>query len=88
MRFWLFGTFVIVFAAVTIYIGLFSNRDWWLAIRTGFPIWAITGVLCIIWYFVYKYWLTQRDSPKMAESGEAKQVDMEQPVDQVEMEQT
>ena len=25
MRFWLFGTFVIVFAAITIYIGMFTN---------------------------------------------------------------
>lgn len=60
MRFWLFGTFVIVWAAITMYIGLFADRDWWLAIKSGFPIWATVGVLCIIWYFVYKYILVQR----------------------------
>jgi hypothetical protein len=60
MRFWLFGTFLIVWAALTIFIGLFSNRDWWLAIRTGFPIWGIVGALCIIWYFVYKFYLSRK----------------------------
>lgn len=56
MRFWLFGTFVIVFAAVTIYIGLFTNQDWIMALRAGFPIWGIVGVLCVVWYYGYKYW--------------------------------
>jgi uncharacterized RDD family membrane protein YckC len=56
MRFWLFGTFVIVFAAITGYIGLFTNRDWWMAIRAGFPIWGITGGLCILWYIGYYWW--------------------------------
>lgn len=60
MRFWLFGTFIIVWAALTIFIGLFSNRDWWLAIRAGFPIWGIVGALCIIWYFVYKFYLGRK----------------------------
>lgn len=60
MRFWLFGTFLIVWAALTIFIGLFSNRDWWLAIRAGFPIWGIVGALCIIWYFVYKFYLGRK----------------------------
>jgi hypothetical protein len=62
MRFWLFGTFLIVWAALTIFIGLFSNRDWWLAIRAGFPIWGVVGALCIIWYFVYKFYLNRKDA--------------------------
>lgn len=57
MRFWLFGTFLIVWAALTMYIGLFTDRDWWYAIRTGFPMWGLVGALCIVWYFVYKFWL-------------------------------
>jgi hypothetical protein len=57
MRFWLFGTFLIVWAAITMFIGLFTDRDWLLAITTGFPIWGLVGALCIIWYFVYKVWL-------------------------------
>ena len=64
MRFWLFGTFVIVWAAVTGYIGLFTDRDWWVAIKAGFPIWGITGVLTIVWYYFYKWWLGRKeDSP-------------------------
>jgi len=60
MRFWLFGTFVIVFAAITLYIGLFTNRDWLLALRQGFPIWGIVAGLCAIWYYGYKAWLTRK----------------------------
>ena len=62
MSFWLFGTFIIVWAAVTIYIGLFTNRNWWVAIKSGFPIWAVVGVLCVIWYFVYRYILLRKSS--------------------------
>lgn len=60
MRFWLFGTFLIVWAALTIFIGLFTDRDWFLAIRAGFPIWGIVGALCIVWYFVYKFYLDRK----------------------------
>jgi len=60
MRFWLFGTFIIVWAAITIYIGIFTNRDWWMAIRAGFPIWGIVGVLCIAVYFGYAAWLKRK----------------------------
>lgn len=60
MRFWLFGTFVIVWAAITLYIGLFTNRDWWMAIRSGFPIWGIVGALCILFYFGYKMYVTRK----------------------------
>jgi hypothetical protein len=59
MRFWLFGTFVIVFGAITIYIGLFTSRDWIMALRAGFPIWGIVGLLCIVWYFAYKFWVNR-----------------------------
>jgi len=60
MRFWLFGTFVIVFAAVTAYIGIFSNRNWWLAIQAGFPIWGLAAVLAVVWYYLYKWYLTRQ----------------------------
>jgi hypothetical protein len=60
MRFWLFGTFVIVFAAITAYIGIYANRDWLLAIQAGLPIWGLTAVLCIVAYFGYKYYLTRK----------------------------
>ncbi len=60
MRFWLFGTFVIVFAAVTAYIGIFSNRNWWLAIKAGFPIWGLGAVLAVVWYYLYKWYLSRK----------------------------
>jgi hypothetical protein len=60
MRFWLFGTFIIVWAAITLYIGLFTDNDWWWAIRAGFPIWGIAGALCILWYVGYSWWLNRK----------------------------
>jgi len=60
MRFWLFGTFAIVFAAVTAYIGIFTNRDWWMAIKAGFPVWGLTGVLAMAWYYLYKWYLNRK----------------------------
>jgi uncharacterized RDD family membrane protein YckC len=70
MRFWLFGTFVIVFAAITMYIGMFTNQDWMMALRAGFPIWGIVGVLSIVWYFGYKFWIS-RDADKGVEEPPA-----------------
>lgn len=65
MRFWLFGTFVIVWAAVTAYIGLFTDQNAWVAVTAGFPIWGITGVLCIVWYFGYRWWLGRSPDQEM-----------------------
>lgn len=62
MRYWLFGTFVIVFAALVTYVGLFADRNVWLAITASFPIWGLTGVLCAIIYFVYKWILNRREN--------------------------
>ena len=56
IAYWLFGTFVLVWASVTTYIGLFTNRDWLTAIRAGFPIWGITAVLCAGAYAGYRAW--------------------------------
>jgi hypothetical protein len=58
MRYWLFGTFVIVFSAVTIFAGgplglglsVFSISAFWLAM-------AIVAVLCVVWYYIYKGYL-------------------------------
>ncbi len=60
MRFWLFGTFVIVFAAITVYIGIFTGSDWLAALKAGFPIWGITAVVCVAWYFLYQFILNRR----------------------------
>lgn len=61
MRFWLFGTFVIIFTAVTIYVGgalgtgllIFRELYFWLAI-------VLTAVLCVVWYFIYKWYLDRK----------------------------
>jgi hypothetical protein len=58
MRFWLFGTFTIIFAATTVYIGgaigtgllIFQQFFFWLAF-------AITAILCVLWYYIYKWYL-------------------------------
>ncbi|OGO14182.1 MAG: hypothetical protein A2Y93_07140 [Chloroflexi bacterium RBG_13_68_17] len=60
MRFWLFGTFMVVFAAITAYIGIFTAGDWWTALRTGFPIWGLTGFLCLTFYLIYFLWLWRK----------------------------
>jgi uncharacterized protein YybS (DUF2232 family) len=60
MRFWLIGTFLIVFAAVIVYIGLFVGSDWARAMRAGFPIWGAVGLLCLVWYHVYKFIMGRR----------------------------
>ena len=60
MRFWLFGMFIIVFVAITMYIGLFTDRNPWVALRAGFPIWGITGALCVVWYYGYKWYLGRK----------------------------
>lgn len=60
MRFWLFGTFAVVLAATTGYIGLFTGQDWLAALKAGFPIWGITAVLCIVWYVGYSLWIKRK----------------------------
>jgi hypothetical protein len=60
MRFWLFGTFAIVFAAVTAYIVLFSGGNIGQALLAGWPIYGITAVLCVLWYFFYQWYLNRQ----------------------------
>jgi hypothetical protein len=55
MRYWLFGSFVIVFAAITTYIGLFTDRNAMLALTAGFPIWGLTALACVLIYYGYKF---------------------------------
>jgi len=57
-RFWCFGTFIIIFAAVTVYIGLFVS--WSEALSRGLPIWGLAAVLCLLWYFIYRWYLNRK----------------------------
>jgi len=59
--FWLFGTIMIVFAAITAYIFLFTGGTMWEAIKAGFPIWGITVLAGVIIYAGY-YFYAKRQS--------------------------
>jgi len=62
MRFWLFGTFVIIMTAATIYVGsvvgtgtaIFSDLGYWIAF-------IISAFLCLVSYFGYKRYLDQKE---------------------------
>jgi len=62
MRFWIFGTFVIIAAGVTSDIGsvvgtgtaIFSEMRYWIAI-------IVSAILCAIWFFAYKKYLDQKE---------------------------
>jgi hypothetical protein len=60
MRFWLFGTFVIVFAAIVTYVGLFTDRSWVTALTASLPIWGATAILCVVCYYGYKWYLGRK----------------------------
>jgi hypothetical protein len=59
MRFWLFGTFMIVFAAVTIYAGMLVGTpilrepNYWFIVGS-------TAVLCVGTYFGYQWWISRK----------------------------
>jgi hypothetical protein len=55
MRYWLVGTFAIVFAAVTTYIGLFTDRNGLLAMQLGLPMWGIVAAASVVIYYGYKF---------------------------------
>jgi hypothetical protein len=68
MRFWLFGTFVIVWAATFAFTYLWIvpvGADFMDVVITALPVWVVTAVLAVIWYFGYKWWLG-RDKEEMA----------------------
>ena len=58
MQFWLFGTFIIIWAAASVYLGvavglgtlIFMEIEFWIAF-------VGTAVLCVLWYFIYKWYL-------------------------------
>jgi hypothetical protein len=65
MRYWLFGTFVIVFAALTTYAGVIGLGMQSLLVGPvvfgiPVPIWAIVGILCVITYYGYKFLYLKR----------------------------
>ncbi len=59
MRYWLFGTFIILFAAISLYFGyivgtaIFTNMIYWLWI-------VLAAVLCVIGFYFYKWYLGRK----------------------------
>jgi magnesium-transporting ATPase (P-type) len=61
MRFWLFGTFLIVFVAALIFVGgamgtgllLLKQPMFWVAF-------LVVAVLCVAWYYIYKWYLGRK----------------------------
>ena len=60
MRFWLFGIFVIVFAGITTYMMFPAGGNIWLAIKGGWILWVGTGVLCLIAFYGYKWFIGRK----------------------------
>jgi hypothetical protein len=62
MRFWLFGTFLIVIIAATVYMGgalglgmlIFREAYYWLAV-------VIAAVLCMVWFYAYQWYLDRKE---------------------------
>ena len=57
MRYWLFGTFAIVFAAVTVWWGLFVGTR---ALLDLLPLYIILAVLCVGTGVGYEFWLRKQ----------------------------
>ena len=59
MRYWLFGAFAIVFAAFSVYFGLFLGSNllrlpaYWISV-------LITAVLCVAAFYFYKWYLGRK----------------------------
>ncbi len=65
MRFWLFGTFVIFFAGVTVYFGVIAQAvgviiDTNISIFTNMYYWVfvvVLALLCVGAWYIYKWYL-------------------------------
>ena len=62
MRFWLFGTFIIIMVTATIYIGaalglgllMFKMSSYWITL-------LVAAVLCAISFYIYKWYLDKQE---------------------------
>jgi membrane protein DedA with SNARE-associated domain len=60
--FWIFGTVLIVFAAITAYIFLFTGgASIWEAVKAGFPMWGLTTLGAVIIYIIYYFYSKRQD---------------------------
>lgn len=76
MRFWLFGSFVIIAAAlvtVGFFIpGLMQELFYWLAI-------AAAAVITVFWYFIYRWWLGRKGEQAAPAMGSTPATDYSDP---------
>ena len=62
MKFWLFGTFLIIIVAETIYVGaalrlgllMFKMPAYWITF-------LVAAVLCVMSFYIYKWYLDKKD---------------------------
>lgn len=76
MRFWLFGTFVLLWAISLAYYFLYLApiSDVATVLRAVWPVWVVAAVGAIFTYVVYKWWLGRSDgemAPPTPESSSA-----------------
>jgi hypothetical protein len=63
LAYWLFSMVVMVFAAITAYIALWVRpvgASMWTVIKSGFPIWGITGLAAIIIFAGYYFYIGRK----------------------------
>ncbi|MBN1120196.1 MAG: hypothetical protein JXJ17_03900 [Anaerolineae bacterium] len=61
MLYWVFGTFVIVWAATFAYIGMFTGvRNIGLILKNAWLLWLIVAVLCGAAYGGYVFYLNKK----------------------------
>ncbi len=61
MKFWLFGTFVIIFVAATVFVG--ASLKTGLLIMTQWRYWVamlLAALICVAWYYIYKWYLNKK----------------------------
>ncbi len=61
MRFWLIGTFLIICAATTTYLVVLTRASVLKAFEVSWPVWGVTALLCVAWYYIYKLYLKRKD---------------------------
>ena len=77
MRYWLFGTFMIVGAAVFTYATMFTeDNDLAEAFRNVWPILAAVAVLCAITYTGYWWYITRIKTKRAAKNAAVETVVM------------
>ena len=64
MAYWLFGTVIVVFGALTAYIALWTfpmGASIWDALGAGLPVWGVTALLAALFYAGYYMYLKRQE---------------------------